>query len=230
MNKIAVLVAAATLSGACLAQSNKWAADQQDLENCRWRPTGEALGQELCDKFRAEVARDKEIAEQQKLRLELQRMAAEQAQMEKERALRKEIEEFELRQAKKGAEEEAQFQKALAERMKLLAGKKKDPYSSCFEQWKVNGVYKEMPCDPNKKSPSQVEYEKEQAAMKKKCGKDYQQLRVGMSLQRFEDCTDGVVFVTDTMTAGGLVETYRSSFYIINVKNDRVVSYTRRRY
>jgi hypothetical protein len=231
MKKIAVFaVAAAAFAGACIAQSNKWDADQQDLVNCRWRPTGEALGQKLCDEFRAEVKRDKAMAEQRQQQIDQKRLAIKEAETERALRARKEEEDFALRQKIKGAEEEAEYQRVLAEREKSLAGRKRDPYTICTEDWKVDGYYKPMPCDPNrKKSPSEVEYENEQAAMKKKCGKDYQQLRVGMSLQRFDDCTEGgATFVTDTMTAGGLVETYRSRFYIINVKGDRIVSYTRR--
>jgi hypothetical protein len=130
--------------------------------------------------------------------------------------------------AKQGAEEEANFNAALADRKKQLAGKKQDPNNTCHELWKVKGEFMEMPCDPSKRSQFEIDYERDMAAKQKKCGKDFQQLRVGMTLGRFEQCNESLSFVTESFTQGGVVETYRSSFYWINARNGRVVSYTRR--
>ena len=94
-----------------------------------------------------------------------------------------------------------------------------------------NGKWLEMhevACKPGEqKTVQQVERE-EEAAMKKKCGKDFGQIRIGMALERFEDCTEAAAYVTDTVIAGGVVETYRSTFHLIHVKNGRIVGYTRR--
>ena len=67
-----------------------------------------------------------------------------------------------------------------------------------------------------------------EAKQKKACGKDFDQLRVGMTLARFEQCNESLSFVTESFTQGGAIETYRSTFYWINARNGRVVSYTRR--
>lgn len=139
-----------------------------------------------------------------------------------------ESEQFDLRMKAKREAEEARYQETLAERTKKLAGKKKDPNSSCNEQWPVNGEYRDMPCDPDHKSPLDVAYEEQMAALKRKCGKDAGQLRVGMTLERFEDCNGTASFVTDTVGKGGTVETWRASFYWLHVQNGRIVGYTRR--
>lgn len=68
----------------------------------------------------------------------------------------------------------------------------------------------------------------DESRQKKTCGKDFGVLRVGMTLERFEKCSGAVMFVTDSMTANGVVETYRSTFHYLLVKNGRIVSYTRR--
>lgn len=88
--------------------------------------------------------------------------------------------------------------------------------------------YEEIPCEPGKqKTVQQVERE-EAAAQKKKCGKDYQAMRIGMTLDRYEECTDGLVYVTETVSKGGVVETWRSTFYFIHARDGRIVAYTRR--
>lgn len=137
-------------------------------------------------------------------------------------------EQFDIRMKAKREAEEARYQETLAERTKKLAGKKKDPNSSCNEQWPVNGEYRDMPCDPDNKSPIDVAYEEQMAALKRKCGKDAGQLRVGMTLERFEDCNGTASFVTDTVGKGGVVETWRATFYWLHVQNGRIVGYTRR--
>ena len=71
---------------------------------------------------------------------------------------------------------------------------------------------------------------KEESAKKRKCGKDFMALRVGMALDRFEECHEALSHVTDTVSKDGKVETYRSTFYLINAKDGRIVSYTKRRY
>lgn len=102
----------------------------------------------------------------------------------------------------------------------------------CTKEWtdeKGNWNSVVIDCPPGHKQKTYEQVEREETAQKKRrCGKDFEKLRIGMSLERFEQCTDGVVFVTDSMTANGMVETYRSTFHYLLVKNGRIVSYTRR--
>lgn len=70
----------------------------------------------------------------------------------------------------------------------------------------------------------------DEAAKEKTCGKDYGELRVGMTLKRVEQCLEALAFETETVSKAGKVETYRSTFYWIQARNGRVVSYTRRTY
>lgn len=71
---------------------------------------------------------------------------------------------------------------------------------------------------------------KEESVKKSKCGKDFMALRVGMTLDRFKECHEALAYVTETVGKDGTVETYRSTFYLIDAKGGRIVSYTKRRY
>lgn len=223
-----LLLAALIIAGIAEPCAAQVLASDINPETCRWRRTGELASEKNCNEAKVQAARDREIDEQHRISNEQQRQATEDRKADYDRVVRENSEQLRQQQEKKGAEEEARFQKVLAERKKLLAGKKQDSYKSCTEQWVVNGHFAEMPCDPNNKQPWEIEQEKEEAAMKRKCGKDFQQLRVGMTLQRFEDCNGTVSYVTDTVSGGGVVETYRSTFYLIHVRSDRIVGYTRR--
>lgn len=128
----------------------------------------------------------------------------------------------------KGVEELKQYHIDAAERKRKLGKRKSDPYSSCEEARTVNGALMWLPCDPDKKSPLELEHEKEEADKKRRCGKDFMALRIGMTLDRLEQCYEEPAFVTETVGKGGRVETYRGTFYFIHVRNGRVVGYTRR--
>lgn len=68
----------------------------------------------------------------------------------------------------------------------------------------------------------------EEAAQQRRCGKDYQVLRIGMKFSRFQDCSWGAVYETRTTTAQGVVDVYRGTFDYIYVKDGRIVGYTKR--
>lgn len=70
----------------------------------------------------------------------------------------------------------------------------------------------------------------DEVAKEKACGKDHGELRVGMSLKRFELCNEALIHETDTVSKGGREEIYRSTFYLIRAQNGRITSYTRRTY
>lgn len=91
---------------------------------------------------------------------------------------------------------------------------------SCEEMRKVDGrmVFVSVPC---------VQSE-EDTAKKRKCGKDFMALHVGMTMDRFEECNEALSYVTETTDKNGLIETYRSTFYFIHFSKDKVVSFTRR--
>ena len=103
----------------------------------------------------------------------------------------------------------------------------------CAREWTdENGSWnsEERPCAPGEQKTVEQLDREENAAQKRKCGKDFKALRVGMKFSRFEQCNEEPTFITDTVGAGGVVETYRGTFYFIYVKNDKIISYTRRRY
>lgn len=72
------------------------------------------------------------------------------------------------------------------------------------------------------------EQEREEADQKRKCGKDYQRLRIGMKISRLQECS-GATYFTKTVSADGVVETYRAMFDWVFVKNGVVTGYTERK-
>lgn len=88
--------------------------------------------------------------------------------------------------------------------------------------------YKEEQAVLNKRQQESFQEDaREESAQKRKCGKDYMTLRIGMKIQRVEECL-GAVYVTETTSKSGVTETYRTTFDLVQVKDGRVVSYTRR--
>lgn len=106
---------------------------------------------------------------------------------------------------------------------------------SCEVMKKVDGVLTsvQVPCSQVKRptTPDQEaalqKQRDEQAARKRKCGKDFEALRIGMSLDRYEECTEALDYVTETVTKTGIVKTYRSTFYLIQSAGGKIISYTR---
>ena len=100
----------------------------------------------------------------------------------------------------------------------------------CAKEWTDEKGYRHSeaaPCAPGEqKTVEQVQREDEKE-LKRKCGKDYMRLRIGMTIDRLEQCY-GATYVTETVSKGGVIETYRTTFDWVHVKNDRVISYTRR--
>lgn len=84
-----------------------------------------------------------------------------------------------------------------------------------------------VPCPPGKQKTIEQIQREEDAVLQHKCGKDYQRLRVGMKLSRLEDCV-GATYETETVTEKGRIETYRTTFDWVHVKNGVVVGFTKR--
>lgn len=103
------------------------------------------------------------------------------------------------------------------EKMEIIGGKK----------WIT---FEAVPCPPGKQKTVEQIQREENAAQKRKCGKDFMALRVGMTLDRFEECHEALAYVTETVGKNGTVETYRSTFYLIDARGGKIVSYTKRRF
>lgn len=105
---------------------------------------------------------------------------------------------------------------------------------TCEVMRKVDGVLKgvQVPCSEVKRptTPEQaaaLKADRDELAVKKRqCGKDFEALRIGMPVARFEQCTDGLIYVTDTVTKDGTVQTYRSTFYLIHSAGGKIVAYS----
>lgn len=83
--------------------------------------------------------------------------------------------------------------------------------------------YRAVPCE---KEP----FAEDDARKKKACGKDYGALRIGMTRTRVQQCYEALSFETETVTAAGTTEIWRSTFQWIQVRDGRVVGFTRRTY
>lgn len=68
----------------------------------------------------------------------------------------------------------------------------------------------------------------EEAKRKKLCGGDFGKLRIGMTLDRYEECTEAVDYVTERVSNAGKVEVYRGMFYYIEAREGKIVAFTRR--
>lgn len=68
----------------------------------------------------------------------------------------------------------------------------------------------------------------EEVKRKKLCGSDFGKLRIGMTMDRYEQCTEAVDYVTQTVTKDGVTETFLGTFYLINARDGRIISFTRR--
>lgn len=89
-------------------------------------------------------------------------------------------------------------------------------------------LIEDRPCAPHEQRTVQQVEREEEAAKLKQCGKDFGATRIGMRLDRFELCTDGTVFVAETQVKGALIETFRSTFYVLQVRDGRIVAFTRK--
>lgn len=105
--------------------------------------------------------------------------------------------------------------------------------AACFKERTevINGetriIGETVPCAPGKqKTVEQIERE-ETAALKRKCGKDYMALRIGMKITRLEECL-GAIYDTETVSQTGVVKTYRTTHDWVYVQNGVVTGYTKR--
>ncbi len=88
-------------------------------------------------------------------------------------------------------------------------------------------IFESIPCPPGQRKTINQLQNEEESAQKRKCAKDFGAIRIGMSIDRLEECT-GAAYVTKTVVKGSMIETYRTMFYWVNVKNGRVISFTER--
>lgn len=67
-----------------------------------------------------------------------------------------------------------------------------------------------------------------EAAVRKVCGKDYGSLRVGMALARYRQCNEDPSYVTQTVTQGRVMQTWRGTFNWLHIVDGVIVGYTER--
>lgn len=107
---------------------------------------------------------------------------------------------------------------------------------TCEVMKKVNGVLTsvQVPCSQVRR-PTTPEQEAalnrqrtQEAEQQRKCGSDFGKLRIGMTLDRYEECTEAVDYVTERVSNAGKVEVYRGMFYYIEAREGKIVAFTRR--
>lgn len=180
----------------------EWTPADEDLENCMWR-NGYPMSEKQCADIREEVARfgyQPKTQPSKKIEMGAEELAALYKQREVDRI------EYQAKKAQEQAAAEEKENKRIAEIARQEAENKRNREQMARDE------------------------EKEEVVKKRKCGKDYMALRVGMTLERIDQCYEEPAYVTGTVSKGGVVETYRGAFYFIYVQNGRVVGYTRRRF
>lgn len=70
------------------------------------------------------------------------------------------------------------------------------------------------------------EYAASEAEREKRCGKDYGQVRVGMTLQRAAECSGDFSLVHQVQQPDGTLSTFRDGRVFIHVKAGRVVAWS----
>lgn len=89
-------------------------------------------------------------------------------------------------------------------------------------------VIEDVPCAPwQQKTVQQVERERE-AEQRRQCGADFGKLRIGMTLDRYEECTESLDLVSEKVTSAGTAELYRGMFYFIEARDGKIVGFKRR--
>lgn len=64
-----------------------------------------------------------------------------------------------------------------------------------------------------------------EAALKRKCGKDYMNPRIGMTLARAQLCIGDLTLESQINRKDGVISTYSDGYTYINVMSDRIVSW-----
>ncbi len=131
-----------------------------------------------------------------------------------------------VRQQKINQAAHQRHEKAKAERQEIL-DKKKAEYDVYAQKRRA-----EMAHEADELREYREQLAKKEAAdearKERRCGKQYGRVLIGMSYDRVEDCLEGLAYASRTTTASGEIETYYSTFYLINFKDDKVVSFSRR--
>lgn len=90
----------------------------------------------------------------------------------------------------------------------------------------------EVPCAPGKqKTREQVErdearaYAAKQKPIKDKCGADYRQPKVGMTLARAQECVAKFAMTSQINRADGVVSTYSGRGMYLHVMGDKVIAW-----
>jgi hypothetical protein len=180
--------------------SNNAMASGEDLENCRWK-NGSAIDGNMCAMFRKNKAADD---------------AAKQRQAEKEA---ENVCDFPIMVKGK-----LSYKTAPCPKGEFMATCSKESIDD--KGWSSGEI---IPCPPGQRKTIDQIHREEESVQKRKCGKDYMTIRIGMAIEQLEDC-HGASYVTETVSASGVVETYRTVFDWVYVKNGRVIGYTKRKF
>lgn len=188
----------------------------EDLATCRW-PNGDEIKPQVCEYLRAAAARDQARAdEERRVRAEERdRQAAQRDADAKATA--------EARAAQQRDNEQRAAAAAAARASQADADRVTRARFEAEEQARKAAVEKVVQEAERQEAREQASM----AARKKACGADFGQLRVGMSVERAQQCFAPFRLVGEMAMPGGNVATYRSGWALLTVRNGQIVSYQR---
>jgi flagellar biosynthesis GTPase FlhF len=174
----------------------EWKPSDEDLENCMWRD-GRPMSEKNCTEFRAEVAHEKAVKARQEQYLQEQRrrMAEQNEEKARQEAIREE-------NSRKYREEQQEKNRIAQER---------------FER--------ELKEEEAQERAAQKAAAARENSMREKCGADFRQIRIGMTLSRAQQCVGKFILKSQINRADGVVSTYANGATYINVMDERIVSW-----
>lgn len=173
------------------------------------------------DKFRKKIERvddktcnglrdfhEKKLAKDE----ERQRLANEAQERQKQAVQEREQAQIKLEQQRKEAEEKYQANRAIAEAQRQKAEE---------EQQKEDEAYERQQIAASKKQNEKT------AALKAKCGEDYKNPQIGMSLLRVKECVAPVKLVSQINRVDGVASLYQYGSLWLNVMEGHVIAWGR---
>lgn len=192
-----------------------------DLDNCKY-PNGLPIEPKVCELLRSVEARERAQREESAKRTE--RAIAESDRVKRERQVAQAERERQL-EIERDADEKARNEQLARERAANAAVE-----AEAKARWQKEDA--ERAARLKQFQDEQAAYERQVAAdvsaRRARCGKDFGQLQVGMTLARARDCVARFARVGQVAVPGlGTVETYRAGAILLNVRDGVIVQWAK---
>lgn len=190
----------------------------EDLVACRW-PNGTEIKPQICEYLRSADARERAEADRQRASLEAfrARVAEEQAAALRagEAARLDALEKKSRDDADAAIKEAARVERAAADMARFKSEEK--ARRDAAEKFMREAEQQDRRDAARAKSAHE--------ARKKVCGPDLGALRLGMTLERAQQCVANFRLSSQTAMPGGAVSVYRAGWNFITVQNGVIVSF-----